>query len=646
MPDTNIAFSNVVPNTTPASWSQAYNAGKLFAVLSLGKEVTETPDSIDLNVLGKDVISTFEQEFFTLENKDLDSIKNAISIALEKIKTLPSFSFVITYISGSVLYVFITGGGSVILKRGSKMGAILEDENGGVDIKSASGFLHNDDLIVLQTRNFTKIVNLQALAQALDSDNPSSISESLAPKIHEKQDGSAAAVIMLYKDDKVVESLSSVDPLAGADAESSNNLESNFSDAKTDNFEEISLENLESPETVEVVDTKVADDLPIIPPVEAIIPPISEELPTPPLSEMVMNAPEENQTDTPLPQEKKKRSIHFPKIGLGGIGHRRRLLLSIAVIIVIVLGAAIFLGIKSKNDKATKEAFAAVYAPAKQKYEEGKSLEDLNSQLATQDFTDAKNLLSENRDKFKTGSSEDNQIEDLLAQVNSELDKTSGSNNIEAKEVPLDTSKLLSTENATSNGTYFTQDDKNVYFINSSGIQAVNKSTGKTTQIVKKSWTTPGGNGEFLGNIYVLDKGNNQIYKFASGTFAKSNYLSASSSADLADTNAMAIDGSVYVLSKDGSIQKFLRGASQPFSITGLSQPLSNPTKIYTNSDSDNLYVLDNGNSRIVVFDKNGKYITEYSSSVIKNAKDFEVVEKDKKVYVLSGGKAYEIDIK
>ena len=96
----------------------------------------------------------------------------------------------------------------------------------------------------------------------------------------------------------------------------------------------------------------------------------------------------------------------------------------------------------------------------------------------------------------------------------------------------------------------------------------------------------------------------------------------------------------------DGNINKFTKGASDTFAITGLETALSGPTKIYTNASDDNIYVLDNGNSRIVVFDKTGKYKNQYQAGIIKTAKDFDVLEKDKKIYVLSDGKIYEVDLK
>jgi len=93
-------------------------------------------------------------------------------------------------------------------------------------------------------------------------------------------------------------------------------------------------------------------------------------------------------------------------------------------------------------------------------------------------------------------------------------------------------------------------------------------------------------------------------------------------------------------------VSKYTKGVADNFSLSGFDKPLISPTGIITNATDDNIYILDNGNSRLVVIDKNGNYKAQYQASVIKTAKDFEVLEKDKKVYVLSGGKVYEIDLK
>ena len=147
--------------------------------------------------------------------------------------------------------------------------------------------------------------------------------------------------------------------------------------------------------------------------------------------------------------------------------------------------------------------------------------------------------------------------------------------------------------------------------------------------------------------FYVLDKYEGQIIKFvpASGSaYTNSNYLTDASS--FSKVNSIAIDGAIYVLFVDGKIDKFLKGTKQSFNVTGLNKPLSNPTRIYTDADSDSIYILDKGGSRVVVLNKEGSFTADYSATLLKNALDFEVLEKDKKINFLADKKVYQIEIK
>jgi len=148
--------------------------------------------------------------------------------------------------------------------------------------------------------------------------------------------------------------------------------------------------------------------------------------------------------------------------------------------------------------------------------------------------------------------------------------------------------------------------------------------------------------------LYVLEKSQNQILKFVnSGSeYSKADYLTASEKPDFSKATSITIDNNVYVLFSGGTVSKYFKGNSQDFSLKGLDKPMSSPTRIYSNPDFDNIYILDNGNSRILAFDKTGNFKAQYQAQVIKNAKDFEVLEKDKKIFVLSSGKVYQIDIK
>src|ERR1700729_4357956 len=82
-PKVSLSFAKLVATPTETSWSQAYNAGNLFACLSL--KVEEVTEEISLHAIGKDLFNVLQSEFFTLQEKNTASIKMAIQTSLENI---------------------------------------------------------------------------------------------------------------------------------------------------------------------------------------------------------------------------------------------------------------------------------------------------------------------------------------------------------------------------------------------------------------------------------------------------------------------------------------------------------------------------------------------------------------------------------
>lgn len=203
--ENNISFSKIVATPTLNSWSQAYNAGKFFAVLSLEKMQTQTQDFKSLNILGRDLLERLEQEFFTIEDKNLESIKTAISNTFQNPVEHVSFSFASGAFIGNVLYLFALGQGKVYVKRDGGFGSVLDSTTTNPqDIISSSGFLKDDDLIVLCTDAFSEIIsndNLNANLNGL----PSDMTESLAPKVHKAENGKISAIIIKYGNPQILE---------------------------------------------------------------------------------------------------------------------------------------------------------------------------------------------------------------------------------------------------------------------------------------------------------------------------------------------------------------------------------------------------------------------------------------------------------
>lgn len=183
------------------------------------------------------------------------------------------------------------------------------------------------------------------------------------------------------------------------------------------------------------------------------------------------------------------------------------------------------------------------------------------------------------------------------------------------------------------------------------GLIKVDTTNSKVSTISKKdsSWGKIADVGGFTGNAYLLDSGNNQIWKYLPATDGYSSareYLSKTIKADYSLAIKMQIDSSIYVLKSNGDINKYTKGEKDSFSVQGLSQGLSNPKSFFTSSDVDKVYVLDSGNSRLVILDKTGKFESEIKGAKFATSSDLVVDEISKKIYLLEGSKIYSADLK
>jgi hypothetical protein len=606
MSESNLTFAKIVANPTAYSWSQVYSAGKLFAVLSLETQ-EETHEKDYLNVLGKEILDTLEQEFFTLEIKDLESIQQAVLATSGKVPQEITCSFTIGSIVNNILYVYILGNGRVSLKRQEKLGNLLEVRDQKSDaLKVASGFLEDNDMIVLQTKQFSDVISLGTLTEFMDDLPPAEVAENLAPLIHEKEEAGAAAIIIHYKATAVMNDV--VEPTM--EEETIEDVQKKEKETET---EEAVVNIQESP----FYAPSVANNLNL-------------------LSKL-------KQTVFPLLSK-----IRVPNNLTGNLNHSKKMILTIVIIILIVFVGSVVFALNKQQNAKIETAFQSIYPQAQKKYSDGQSLIELNQNLARDNFSQAQQILENGKDKLPKNSKEEKQVLTLLAQVNNALNTTSGVTNSQSKQVDASVSPLLLTETKNS-GLYFTQDSNHIYGLASDQVYSLNlDGSSKKTIITNSSdWQKPNGLSTYFGNLYVLDSKQNQILKFVqtNSGFSKTNYFS-SSQPDLSKAVSMSIDSSIYVLSTDGIVTKYTKGIADNFSLTGIDKPLLNPAGIFTNADDANIYILDNGNSRVVVFDKTGNYKNQYQSTTVKNAKDFEVLEKDKKIYILSAGKVYEIDLK
>lgn len=173
------------------------------------------------------------------------------------------------------------------------------------------------------------------------------------------------------------------------------------------------------------------------------------------------------------------------------------------------------------------------------------------------------------------------------------------------------------------------------------------KTTNCSTKVkADGEWKDIAGIGMFAGNAYLLDRGSNQIYRYAvtdSGFGGKTKWIGKDETVDFSAASGLAIDGSIWVISDGGKIIKLNRGVVQDFSLSGVDKAIGNAPGIYTDEDAQNLYILDRDNGRVLAVKKTGEYLFQVEANEIKAATGLVVDEANKTVYLCGETKVWKL---
>jgi len=583
--------------------------GQLLAVISLNNFKGES----EITVAGKEIISRLQEEYYgDLSKSAFEHLKESVEKIVGEAKE-ESFDLSIgaVVVLGPVLYSVISDGGKLFIHREGQSHPLLSKKD------SLSGYLKIGDSFLLGSDDFFKLINDDSLKNALSSTLPQEGVEILAPLVHEQQVGGAAAVLFrVFKQPEEEKELSSSEGVSVSKKTSFfSSLTRNIKD-KFSSLAEISKHYIKK---------------------RAIY----------------------------LKSEKEKSS------------RPQKTLMTMAVILLLLLTLSVFFGMKQREKLGLDQGAQEILREAKQKKEEGEVLLTLNPAKSRQLLLEAKYLL----EQIDQGKEEQSflkfkeELEKVLNEVLQEhevigelffdleiikvsafgdrisllddrliiLDKNQNSvysvgaedrkNAILSGGKKLEGSTLLAT---TENGTYVLVKD------------GILKASKKASLLIEKdsSWLNIIDMKGFSSNLYLLDNGG-EIWKYP---FLETEFSSKQrwlkEQTNLSSALSMAIDGSLWILLEDGTILRFTQGNSNFFRITGLEKGFNNPSIIYTNFDSENLYILDKGNSRIVAINKSGEFKAEYHWSEISNVNDMLVLEEQGKIFLLIGSKIFTIEIR
>lgn len=581
----NLSFAKIVATPTATSWSQAYNAGNFFVVLSLTNETTE--DESELKNIGKTIINYLEAEFFGLETKNLQTIKEAVLASLNELPQSATLSLALAYLKDQVLYVLLYGAGNVLLKRENKTGALLQRFEPENEIVSASGYIKQGDLLLLRTIQFVEKIPDNELNNALELTLPNDIAETLTPHIHNTEDGGAAAIVI---------------SITGVPAQDTNLHTITPNEEDEENEEDITSY------------------------------PIKRHLP--------------GKTHLSLPflsiLKQKISSLPIKRIFKN---KKRALLILIAGIILVTLLIKVNTALQERKNASLMEAFTPIYQEADEKYQEGQGIASLNPKLATKIYNDALKLINDNISKFPESSDERTKLLSLKEKINSKISEPIDGKLIEAVQVSEKESILLGQFIQNKDAISITENSESLYVLTRNNISEVSKEGKNKEELIENNddWTDAKSIGTYQGNIYVLDKTKGLIkYVAGSDGYGKTDYFTTEKP-NFSNAISIAIDGSIWMLSENGVITKYTKGQKDEFTLEN-PDVLIKPVQIATGIDMDNIYILDSGGSQIAQYQKDGVLKNSYRADILKNAKAFTISGDEKTIFVLSDNKIWKLN--
>lgn len=183
--------------------------------------------------------------------------------------------------------------------------------------------------------------------------------------------------------------------------------------------------------------------------------------------------------------------------------------------------------------------------------------------------------------------------------------------------------------------------EAHTYGLGATGVTELGWKNNEIKKVIEPDefWKQPSLIEVFAGNVYIFDLEQSEIWKYPTlgETFGgRRRWLAGGIAPDLSKVVDMKVVGDIWLLTSSGKLERYSRGAPVSFPMEGLpakgeTKKLSEPSAMWVNDSF--VYVLENGASRVVVFNLEGKYESQYVNSEFGKASDLVVV--DGMVYVL-----------
>lgn len=599
--------ASVVGVATDTNWGQVLQTPHAYGVVEI-----YAPDGI-ARTKGVQLLTKLTQAFDTPPLS-----LAALSLVADTMVSEDVVSLILLVPVGSTMYLVSRGAGCVYLKRENRLAKLLEGE------QALSGDVKSGDTLIASTRGFMSALTRDEIVGVFDHLSPIEVAEKLTIRLHEKSGGEGGAALIFQIGDRVIP------------------------ETETDL---ISEKNDPEPTTRTILMSRAKG-------FGRKVMTVNQRI----LIRRMINRMRMSKAFSPR---------HLLIYGVLG-------LFSVSVI----------LGIRRQMTMSAQSKYAEVIIQAQHSFDEGMALLDLNPVKGRERLTTARDLLTpiiskktRSEDAKKAKALYDEVVENLtramrVTHVNPELyfdmsllkngatvsDMSLFENTIGAVDSPGKTIYTLGTP--TKNGaivgggesfagaTHIASYGDKLYVFTPQGIHQVRLSDQKTVPTIipaSPEWGTITDMAAFGGNLYLLDTTKSRIWKYVAtekGFSTLFEYLNPDTLPDLTRTTNMAIDGSVWLGTTTGSVMRFTAGKENSYSPQGADMPLGSHIKIYTHDEVKMVYILDTEHKRVVVYDKDGMYISQYVWDKTFVVTGIVVSESVGKLFLLADGKIYAIDLK
>lgn len=153
--------------------------------------------------------------------------------------------------------------------------------------------------------------------------------------------------------------------------------------------------------------------------------------------------------------------------------------------------------------------------------------------------------------------------------------------------------------------------------------------------------------GTFGDFIYVANDQDQTIYQYvpADEGYADPRNWVTSGGLPIQDVTSLFIDGNVWLTNSAGEIVKMRSGQQQSFELTDVPNGFNAKLSLFSSAESDNLYLLESDNRRMVVVTKEGQFLKEISSDTVASATNLFVDAEETTTYFVSGAEIFAVEL-